>query len=284
MTATKVITAQLAAGAATSIGRRQVNADTWSATARRVVVADGAGVHGRWAAHTAVAAVMHAPCDDLMGAILDAHRAVRAIDAAATTVVVVELATSTTPTLPPALPPTPALPPANGIDPTAMMTATTQPGPGGPPPPGGLRVIVAHVGDSGCLFVPFDGPARWLTEPHNVAAQLVSEGVISAQEATTHPYRNRLTRCLGSDNAQADMTTVPVRVGDRLLLCSDGISTTVHQHDLDALVRIGTNHDAAAALVAAATAAGGGDNMTAVVVDVCDGLTGPCQPDRPVLR
>ncbi len=130
------------------------------------------------------------------------------------------------------------------------------------------RVLVANVGDSRAYLLR-DGSLRQLTEDHSVAAELVRLGRLEEDEGQEHPGRHVLTRALGVDRDVApDLIEVEPQLGDRLLLCSDGLSNELDDDQILALLRVGEPSDAARSLVAAANAHGGLDNVTAVVADV----------------
>jgi protein phosphatase len=136
----------------------------------------------------------------------------------------------------------------------------------------GTVLRLAHVGDSRAYLLR-DETIQRLTKDHTVVERLVDEGRLTAEEAEIHPQRSILTRALGVDQAvQVDQGAIEPRVGDRLLLCSDGLTGMV---DEAGITRILTEHaepqQAADALVEAANEAGGQDNITAVVIDVLDG-------------
>ena len=128
------------------------------------------------------------------------------------------------------------------------------------------RAVIGHVGDSRAYLVR-GGRARQLTEDHSVVAELVRNGSLSAQEALRHPHRHVLTRSLGGPGEVAvDVVEVPLQPGDRLVLCTDGISTAVPEAELARAVGSAASAEAAArALVQLAAAGGGADDMTAVV-------------------
>ncbi len=134
------------------------------------------------------------------------------------------------------------------------------------------RLYVVHVGDSRAYLVR-DGQLRRLTDDHSVVAELVRGGALTEEQADRHPQRNVITRALGaSDQVSADAFQVPVRAGDVVLLCTDGISAAIGDAAIrDALARAGSLEDAALALLAAADAAGGEDNATVVLGRVGDG-------------
>jgi serine/threonine protein phosphatase PrpC len=130
------------------------------------------------------------------------------------------------------------------------------------------RVLLANVGDSRAYLLR-DGALRQLTEDHSVAAELVRLGRLEEEEGAEHPGRHVLTRALGVDRDVApDLIELDPRPGDRVLLCSDGLSNELDDEGILVLLRVGAPSDAARALVAAANAHGGLDNITAVVADV----------------
>lgn len=132
------------------------------------------------------------------------------------------------------------------------------------------RVLVANVGDSRAYLL-HDATLRQLTEDHSVAAELVRLGRLEEVEGHEHPGRHVLTRALGVDrDVEPDLIELAPVAGDRLLLCSDGLSNELDDDEILALLRVGTPADAARALVAAANAHGGLDNVTAVVADLDD--------------
>jgi hypothetical protein len=100
--------------------------------------------------------------------------------------------------------------------------------------------------------------------------ELLTEGYISAAEARVHPRRNIVTRALGIEgNVNADSWVLPMVVGDRYVLCSDGLVDEVEDEQITQLLReIPDPQVAADRLVAAANDNGGRDNVTVVVVDV----------------
>ncbi len=133
------------------------------------------------------------------------------------------------------------------------------------------RVAIAHVGDSR-VYLLHQGMLVRLTHDHSYVEELVDSGQITADEARTHPSRSIITRALGSDpDMYADHFTLEVNSGDRLIVCSDGLSGMISDSEIESLaVSSATPQQAADNLVAAALTAGGGDNVTVVVVDVLD--------------
>ena len=136
------------------------------------------------------------------------------------------------------------------------------------------KMAVAHVGDSR-VYVLRHGTLVRVTHDHSYVEELVDSGQITADEARTHPSRSIITRALGSDaDMYADHFSLEVNDGDRIILCSDGLSSMISDSELEAVaVSSATPQQAADNLVAAALTAGGSDNVTVAVVDVLnDGL------------
>ena len=135
----------------------------------------------------------------------------------------------------------------------------------------GDRVRLAHVGDSRAYLLR-DGTLRLLTEDHTLVHRMVSEGEISKEEAETHPQRSVLTRALGVDTVvDVDDDSLQVRPGDRLLLCTDGLTSMVSEDEIEDVLRTVPNpQEAAQRLVRMANEAGGVDNTTVVILDFSD--------------
>jgi len=140
---------------------------------------------------------------------------------------------------------------------------------------GADRVVIANVGDSRCYLFA-NRELRQLTRDHSIAAELVRAGELTEAEAEHHPQRHLLTRVLGVDpEVQVDLFELPVVGGDRLLVCSDGLSNEVTSQDLaQVLATVADPGEAARALVQTANAHGGRDNVTVLIVDVLVGDDG----------
>jgi protein phosphatase len=134
------------------------------------------------------------------------------------------------------------------------------------------RVHIAHVGDSRAYRLR-DGQLEQLTEDHTLVGRMVQEGRLSEEEAQHHPQRSIITRALGVDEeVQVDLDTVELSDGDRLLICSDGLSSMVEDDQIkDVLARESDPQKTADGLVQLANEAGGDDNVTVVVIDFVDG-------------
>ncbi|MFC0582076.1 PP2C family protein-serine/threonine phosphatase [Micrococcoides hystricis] len=128
--------------------------------------------------------------------------------------------------------------------------------------------LVFNVGDSRTYRLR-DGKLELLTVDHSEVQDLINHGYITAEEARFHPRRHVITRALGAGAAnQADFYLYPVIAGDRLLICSDGLSTELEDDEIHALLT--TYPEAQTAvneLITHALARGGRDNVTVIVVD-----------------
>ncbi len=127
---------------------------------------------------------------------------------------------------------------------------------------------IAHVGDSRAYLLR-DGELRQLTDDHSVVGELVRAGLLTPEEARHHPRRNLVTRSVGMGDVSVDLVEEDLLPGDRLLLCSDGLTDMVDDDDITRLLgEGGAPSEAAWDLIDAANAAGGRDNTTVAVVDV----------------
>ncbi len=129
---------------------------------------------------------------------------------------------------------------------------------------------VAHVGDSRAYLMR-GGDMNPITEDHSLVAELVRSGDLTKDQAAEHPQKNLITRALGADEeVDVDTTLLPVEAGDRILLCSDGLSDLVSEAGISEILAESPNDPerAARGLLSAALDAGGNDNITVVVVDV----------------
>ncbi len=135
---------------------------------------------------------------------------------------------------------------------------------------------VAHVGDSRAYLLR-GGDMKPVTEDHSLVAELVRSGDLTRDQAAEHPQKNLITRALGADEeVDVDTAILPVEAGDRILLCSDGLSDMVHEDGISLILAESPDdpEKAARGLLSAALDAGGNDNITVVVIDVKE------QPER----
>ena len=131
------------------------------------------------------------------------------------------------------------------------------------------RLVVAQVGDSRAYLL-HQGKLQQLTRDHSLMADMIEAGRLTPEEARTHPNRTVITRALGSDTRMVpDLYEITVETGDRLLLCSDGLSSMLEDAAIESVLsRTRDPQRCASVLVNEAIAAGGYDNITVIVADV----------------
>jgi PPM family protein phosphatase len=227
-------------GVDTSVGRvRRVNEDSYLAIPPIYAVADGMGGHGsgdvasRLAVEALARCVMLRPLftEAVLHAVEEANRVIIEHDG-----------------------------------PNRMGTTVT--GLAGLETIGGDRLMVFNVGDSR-VYRLAAGRVEQLTVDHSEVQELVLAGVLTPEQARTHPRRNVVTRALGGGSELAiDHWLLPAAGGDRFLICSDGLFGELPDEAIATLLTAAHPQQAAGALVAAANDAGGRDNITALVVDI----------------
>ena len=133
----------------------------------------------------------------------------------------------------------------------------------------GERLVIAQVGDSRAYLL-HQGKLQQLTRDHSLMADMIEAGQLTPEEARTHPQRSVITRALGSDaHLHPDIYEINVETGDRLLICSDGLSGMIFDDQIEnTLRRVQDPQRCASQLVNEAIAAGGHDNVTVIVADV----------------
>jgi protein phosphatase len=128
------------------------------------------------------------------------------------------------------------------------------------------QLAIAHVGDSRAYLFR-DGQLSRLTQDHSLVDELVRRGKLTEEQAAEHPQRSIITRALGPEpDVEVDTFTYPVKAGDVLLLCSDGLTSMISEQDVARVLASTEDLDEAArALIQAANDAGGRDNITVVL-------------------
>jgi len=124
------------------------------------------------------------------------------------------------------------------------------------------------AGDSRAYLLR-DGVLQQITRDHSLVQELVESGVIRPEEAEHHPRANVITRAVGAelDDFLLDKVSGRIQLGDRFLLCSDGLCKTVPEHELAALLGEKGSPPPPDTLIAAALALNASDNVTAVMVE-----------------
>jgi protein phosphatase len=130
------------------------------------------------------------------------------------------------------------------------------------------RVVIGHVGDSRAYLLR-GGRLQAVTRDHTVVEELFARGLLTADEAERHPYKNVLSRNLGGKpETQVDVVEVELKPGDRLLLCSDGLYGYGSAEAIQYLLGSGDAPEHVARdLIELALRGGGGDNVSALVIE-----------------
>jgi len=132
----------------------------------------------------------------------------------------------------------------------------------------GQTLTVANVGDSRG-YVIHAGQIRQVSRDHSLVADMVLEGTLTPEQAKTHEQRNVIYRSLGAQaEVEVDVFVEEVAEGDRVLLCTDGLSGLVADEEILRIVETAQPEESVQQLIARANAAGGPDNITAIVVHV----------------
>lgn len=135
----------------------------------------------------------------------------------------------------------------------------------------GNKIAMAHIGDSRAFLLRGDTFSQ-ITKDHSFVQQLVDEGRITAAEAGSHPQRSVVTRVMtGQPDDEPDTSLREAKVGDRFLLCSDGLSDFVGADVIEEILReAATPEDAADRCIEVALKAHTRDNVTVIVAEVVD--------------
>jgi PPM family protein phosphatase len=138
----------------------------------------------------------------------------------------------------------------------------------------GESVLLGHVGDSRAYLLR-ERRLSQVSHDHTYVQHLLDTGRLSPDRAVHHPWRHVVLRSLDTSPEAGfhvvDLLRLDVRPGDRLLLCSDGLTDLIDDEAIAAGLEVSDPHSAAAVLTEAALEAGGRDNITSVVLDVVDG-------------
>ncbi|EPR75973.1 Protein serine/threonine phosphatase PrpC, regulation of stationary phase [Leifsonia rubra CMS 76R] len=222
--------------------RRAANEDSYVARSPMFAVADGMG--GHWAGDLASAAVVEGLDDAIVGDFMPARAVERALERATDHIGLIaqdsELGVGTTVT-------------------GAIVTEHRE----------SACFAIFNVGDSRVYSFENETLTQ-ITRDHSVVQDLVEAGLISRGEAESHPDANIITRAIGFNAAPSpDFWMVPIRLGQRLLICSDGLTREVS--DAELALHLSERRDpvtTVSALIDSALDGGGRDNITAIIVDV----------------
>jgi serine/threonine protein phosphatase PrpC len=132
----------------------------------------------------------------------------------------------------------------------------------------GATVEIGHIGDSRA-YLYRAGDLQQLTRDHSLMADMIASGELTPEEAAVHPFRSVITRAIGLESGVAiDRVCRDLAPGDRVLLCTDGLTTMLRHDEIATLLAGRDGPQATAVLVEAANRAGGLDNTSVVVVDL----------------
>lgn len=127
-------------------------------------------------------------------------------------------------------------------------------------------LYVANVGDSRLYLI--DGEINQVTEDHSYVDAMVRAGELTRDEARRHPNKNIITRAIGAAwELRVDFFEVDLEPGDRILICSDGLTNMVDDEEILGIIGRNEIEDAVDALIDEAKKNGGLDNITAIVID-----------------
>jgi PPM family protein phosphatase len=235
---------------------REGNEDSAYAGPRLLAIADGMGGHAAGEVASAVAISAIAP--------LDAQALTDSADMLDALAEAVASARSTLHEMSEADPATEGM----GTTLTALLWA-------------GDQVAICHIGDSRAYLLR-DGDLYQITRDHTLIQSLVDEGRLSPDAAANHPQRSLIMRALqGSTDSDPDLSMHTALLGDRYLLCSDGLTDVVTDMAVHAtLVSLEDPEQAVEQLINQAISNGGPDNITCIVADVVDTIAGPVAPSR----
>ncbi|ANR61067.1 protein phosphatase [Corynebacterium glutamicum ZL-6] len=133
----------------------------------------------------------------------------------------------------------------------------------------GRDLAMCHVGDSRG-YVLRDDKLVQVTVDDTFVQSLVAEGKLDPEDVSTHPQRSLILKAYTGHPVEPTLEQFPALPGDRLLLCSDGLSDPVTHSTIEETVRVGTPQDASTKLVELALRSGGPDNVTVIVADVVE--------------
>ncbi len=128
--------------------------------------------------------------------------------------------------------------------------------------------IIFHAGDSRAYLVHKDGGMYQITKDHSLVQYMIDTHQISPEEAKTHPNRNIITRAVGTESPlDVDVFVVSMAKGDKVLLCSDGLTNMVEDDEISLIIRTNDIDQAVGRLINRANEEGGVDNITAVLYE-----------------
>lgn len=128
-------------------------------------------------------------------------------------------------------------------------------------------ITIAHLGDSRC-YIYSDEKLKQLTEDHSYINELIRAGQITPEDAAYHPRKNVISRALGTEaNVKCEIQTILWEQGDKLLLCSDGLTDKVNDEELESLLsKERPLNEIGEKMIELANERGGEDNISLVII------------------
>ena len=130
------------------------------------------------------------------------------------------------------------------------------------------KLYVANIGDSRLYIVNDD--IKQITMDHSLVEELIRSGQLERNKGRNHPEKNIITRAMGSrDEAMPDFFELPIAAGDKILICSDGLSNMVEDDEIKDIIQDNPDlDDAVSSLISRANYYGGNDNISVVIVSI----------------
>lgn len=129
---------------------------------------------------------------------------------------------------------------------------------------------IANVGDSRAYLLHANKLSQ-LTVDHSLVSEQLQAGVITKSDAKKHRFKNIITRSVGyQEDVEIDIKKLEVHMGDKILLCSDGLSNMLEDSEMETILKSQESKEACKSLVKAANTKGGDDNITAMILEVLD--------------
>lgn len=126
---------------------------------------------------------------------------------------------------------------------------------------------IANVGDSRGYIVN-GNEIRQITKDHSLVAEMVRLGAIDEASATNHPYKNRITKAVGVGEAVPDLFALKVKKGDKILLCTDGLTNMLDDNEIKIIIKKSKDIESASKeLIELANRNGGKDNISVLLID-----------------
>ncbi|MCL2592343.1 MAG: Stp1/IreP family PP2C-type Ser/Thr phosphatase [Defluviitaleaceae bacterium] len=130
------------------------------------------------------------------------------------------------------------------------------------------KLYVSHIGDSRLYVINDDGITQ-ITHDHSYVAEILKSGEITKEEAKVHPRRNALTRAIGiSSEVEVDGFLYSLKKGDKVLICSDGLTDMIDENEILQIVENKSLEDGLKELIYIANKNGGMDNITAILAEI----------------